>query len=378
MATYDSNDGARDYTSLGTWESATDGSLSGLGRVILECYASSGSHDDSLSDWIDASDISASDYRVIRSASGTGFDGTAGSGGGSFAMTGTDLVRGIRMREERGRIEQLSITATDCTSLVRAETTSTAFVIHCVAYDGVRIASSSNGIYVADGGLVFGCISYNNTNRGIAGGNGAVVCCTSADNGGYGIECVDGTDPALAFSNYGMENGNWDIRQYLWTDGDWNGTQDTSADLGAAGATYYDNSNDLTAELDADYFATESISTDAAGVGDGNMGKNPEDGLSTDLSYDPDSFFTTPDPLFSTDLAGNARPSGVDAAWDVGAHQYVAAGGGDRRIMFISMFRDMFNLPNTMIAGIFGVLYINPKVTKRELLNPFKWFKGEE
>ncbi len=50
-------------------------------------------------------------------------------------------------------------------------------------------------------------------------------------------------------------------------------------------------------------------------------------------------------------------------------------GGGNfdppQRIMW---FSELINFPNLILAGIFGVIVRNPKMTKREILNLFKWF----
>lgn len=72
-------DGTRDYTSLATWESATDNDLvTATTSEVLECYADSPSFADDVN--LFGATTNASFFRIIRPAVGEGHDGTPNSG----------------------------------------------------------------------------------------------------------------------------------------------------------------------------------------------------------------------------------------------------------------------------------------------------------
>lgn len=82
-----------------------------------------------------------------------------------------------------------------------------------------------------------------------------------------------------------------------------------------------------------------------------------------------DTWFTT---LVPTDFNGvpwESTPS-------MGCFELAVGGAGDleQRIMW---FSKLLNPMDFLIMGAFGLIAANPKMTKRELLNPFNYFKKE-
>ena len=72
-------DGARQYTSLDTWEQATDIDLVSAGKgEVLECYDDAASFDDSVI--LYGATVSSDYFRVIKPATGEGHDGTKNNG----------------------------------------------------------------------------------------------------------------------------------------------------------------------------------------------------------------------------------------------------------------------------------------------------------
>lgn len=335
--TYDSNAGAgKEYTSLATWETDSEADISGYSaRVVLECFDSQEHNDSVIMNDAD-NNATASIYRVIRSASGcsTPFAGKANTGA-NFPVTGANYA--FNLSEPYCRVEQIVVSnSRNVGGLVLAIALfyDNTKVINVVVEDVTNIgAGSAYGIYLSENNnLAYGCIAYSCDEDGIyitvgGGETAGAVCCTSVNNGAVGISSNNSFGTAIAFSCYVMDNTTSAFNEANWdSPSDWNGADDATADLGIPTGSY-DNSLDLDASLDVDYLATASLQTRDGGdeLGDGNCGLSPVDNLSG--SWNPDSFFTGPDALYGKDIAGNTRPVGTDGAWDVGASEFVAAGG---------------------------------------------------
>ncbi|MBW2621284.1 MAG: hypothetical protein JRD68_00130 [Deltaproteobacteria bacterium] len=329
------------YSSLVTWEDATTGDQSGQGLVELTCYYKNGGHNDGDVDVADSTNTDSTNRRIIRSAT---TDDTPSIGGDAFAgkaNTGADFVYTldagrwvIRLSEEYSRIENLGMKATQNNifndSILHLEgdhTQAINFVIRdsANAGDGSCKGARINAVTA----LCYQGIVYNVDSEGFlesAGTTSGFICCTAVGNGGMGFYA---DRDIYCWSCYGANNITADFRDdsARWLTGSgWNASKDTTSDLGGK-TTNNKNSNDLITggELDGDYLATQSINW-AGGAGD-NAGKSPFGTF--EAINDFDGFFNgdSPDPLALFDIAGNARPAGDDVAWDVGASQYVAAGG---------------------------------------------------
>jgi len=331
QCTYDSNAGAgKDYSNIDTWETDSGINISALGIVGLACYDSQ-VHDQDCN--VNGStNEDATHYRSIYSAVGcaTPFAGKAGTGANFESTSGNCF----NLNDAYTRLYNVVLKATNNSTgsvYTIQNVSSGGRVINVVSHDSVNAGTGSNyGLYSANDNTIFyQVIAYNTESRGIyivadTDETIGIVCCTGAGNG-YPFSSQDADGTAILWSSYWMDNdsafneNNWDAPS------GWNGTDEAATgDLGGA-ASIYDNSLDLDASLDADYLATASLDTDDGDdhTGEGNCGKNPVTGLSA--TWNPDSFFTG-DPLCAYDIAGNERPSADNAAWDVGASEYVVGG----------------------------------------------------
>lgn len=190
-----------------------------------------------------------------------------------------------------------------------------------------------SGFYaLADKNLFYACIATGISDSGFvlssgAGETIAAICCTAIRNGTYGFYGGAAGTP-IVFSCYGGNNTTADFidNTALWVDpSDYNVSGDATSDLGGESANYVHNKDywDGGADdaMDANNLLTASV----------DNGRNPYDDVTATSDFD--DFLrndTAGDALFSKSIEGNTRPneSVADAVWDVGASEYVAAGGG--------------------------------------------------
>lgn len=103
VSTY--GNGTRDYTSLSTWESATDNDLvTSTTSEVLECYDDAAGFDDSIV--IVGATTNTSYFRIIRPASGQGHDGTSNNG---FYLNSTTVQDVINISENNFSLQDLII-----------------------------------------------------------------------------------------------------------------------------------------------------------------------------------------------------------------------------------------------------------------------------
>ena len=320
--TYDSNAGAgKDYTSLGTWEGDTDNDLDITGYTVLKCFASQ-QHADGTT-LSGASNTSEAQRREIISDVSVGFDGSAGSGA-DFNKAIGDGTGVFICNETFFRIENISVTHTTTRDsgagiIIQADNMK---CVKVVCYDG----SNADGGELALGilakenqNLLYGCIAYGQDGIAIQIGAGAgedigaIGCVGDAGSGTYGIDVSTSAGTAIAFSCYGHKGAGTAA-----FDGTFDAPSDYNVSEGDAtspGANSQDNT-DMTGTMDANFLNTSNPTA---------YGRNPVNDVSA--SFDPDSFFTSPDGAFGTDIAGNVWSVVGDGSRDVGASEYVAAGG---------------------------------------------------
>ena len=338
--TYDSDAlEGKDYSVLATWEAASDNDLSGTGITVLDCYDSQ-VHDDEVN-IAGATNTDITHYRVIRSSSSctTPFAGKAGTGA-TLSYTNTGYQPFV-LSEEFARLVNLCITASgtrDGAYGIIQFLADNTFGINIVAYDCVNQYAGQNvrAVLIRENQcLAYNFIVYGGDDHGIelnvaADETGGAICCTSVGNAGCGIYSREGLGVAIVFSCYAMDNTTSAFNEADWdAPSGWNGADDATADLGGTAGDNYKNSVDYDASLDADFLATANISANAA-AGD-RCGRNPYNDVTATTDFN--DFLrndTAGDALFGFDIAGNARPNEAvaDSAWDVGASEYVAAGGG--------------------------------------------------
>jgi hypothetical protein len=340
--TYDSGDlGAGcggsgcDYTSVGTWEGDTDIDISGYGILNLECYDSQ-NHNDGAVSIAGATNLDSTHYRKIISSPScsttwAGADGT----GANFVYTGGGVFL-LEINEKWCRLEQLALryngsrAATVYTVNVATEDN---FVIaHCVVFnpknnEGANICKGIQTFTDTSLGLVYGCIVYGGDDDGFALGGGfgdtnAILCSTAIGNAGYGINNTTGGDPTMiAWSCYAADNTTADFDEASWdAPSDYNASKDNTSDLNGT-STNFNNATDHTGSMDGDYLLTAAI----------NDGQNPYNDVTATSDFN--DFLrndTAGDALFKYDVtSANERndESTADSEWDVGASEYIAAGG---------------------------------------------------
>jgi len=139
VRTYGVAGNSPDFTSLATWESATDNDLvTATAGEILDCRDDAVSFDDVVV--LSGATTSATFYRLIRPATGQGHDGTVLNG---FTIISTTDVDCIQVQEDNSKIQDL---------LIRLNINGTA----------IRAAIELNNT----GNEVVGCIVFDNTNAG--------------------------------------------------------------------------------------------------------------------------------------------------------------------------------------------------------------------
>lgn len=293
-------------------------------------------------------------YRVVRSASGcsTPFAGKKNTGA-NFITTSANNP--FRLTEPYCRVEQIVAslsrdTGNEC-NVVSVEYDD-AKVIDIVVEQSVNIGvGEGNGIKIAENNnLAYGCIVSGCKTSGfeIATGGGEIsgaVACTAIGNTVNGF-FGGGGGGQFVFSCYAGNNGTdftagWEVGA---GESDFNASGDASAPgntTTAINVDYWDGGGDDA--MDADHLLTASI----------DNGQNPVDNLSN--TWNPGSFFTGPDALFGTSIEGNSRPGGVDATWDVGASEFVAAGtevSAGLDTLVITEYAADVNLNVTVAAGL--------------------------
>lgn len=140
-------DGTRNFTSLSTWESATDNDLvTGTTSEVLECYDDAASFDDSIT--LEDATTSSLYFRIIRAAAGEGHDGTPNNG---VYFSPSANISAFNLREANASVQDVRASAT--------------------VNDGNARGPFHAGNAAA--GITFiGCISFNNTNAGVGGTGG--------------------------------------------------------------------------------------------------------------------------------------------------------------------------------------------------------------
>jgi hypothetical protein len=238
VSTY--GDATRDYTSMVTWEAATDVDLvTATQSEVLECYDDAASFDDYCP--LLGATTSSSYFRIIRPAAGQGHDGTPNNG---FNITNTANVVVFSLYEDNSQVQDIVVKSTITTFINRSvfqSTQSDCAFVGCIAYDSVLTAATADfyGFFASPDGATndkeffIDCIAINITTTGTGVGNGfqgaddGVVNwynCTAVNNQDYGFS--QGT--AICNAKNCCSSGN--------TVADWDGTI-TKTTCTAEGAT---------------------------------------------------------------------------------------------------------------------------------------------
>ena len=293
----------RDYTSLATWEAATDNNLvSGTQSEVLECYDDAANFDDNIT--MAGAVTSALYFRIIRPADGEEHDGTPNNGVHFRYTGGSDM---FDLDEDYASLQDVII-----------EIASTSNSNRICYLDSGQANQKAIGVLIkaADGGtstargfsprgtnsICVNCLASNVDGDGFnprANSSESVYMynCTSANNGQRGFdEGGDGTHVAKNCLAHGNVDDDFD-----WN-ADWSGNNNASED-GTAGGTSSRINQTFT-------FVNESID---------DYHLQGTDGGAKDFGADlsADGFFP-----FDDDIDFQTR----SGSWDIGFDEFVAAG----------------------------------------------------
>lgn len=181
--------GGRDYTSLATWEAATDNDLvTAKITEVLECYADS----PSFADIVDMAGAvtNAFYHRIIRPAAGQGHDGTPNAGVVFATITNTtciDLLENFASVQDI--VASVSVNDIGAAHTFRILNADSCSFIGCISSECANAgAGSEQGFYIegSDLSIIVNCLSFDSDNRGIninsVGNTAYVYNCTSVNN----------------------------------------------------------------------------------------------------------------------------------------------------------------------------------------------------
>jgi len=187
--------GTRDFTSLTTWEVATDNNLTALQITeVLECYADSATFTDNVD--ISNAITNSIYFRIIRPAAGQFHDGTPNSG---VAFSTTTLGAGsaiIYMLENYLQIQDIvfkDVSFGGGTTIgVRNRSTTEGVMAGCI-FSNISGTGTNYAIYVQNANRVVNCLIQDITSTASSYGirlNGSTMYlynCTVLNNTTYGI-----------------------------------------------------------------------------------------------------------------------------------------------------------------------------------------------
>ena len=295
-----------DYSSLATWEAATDIDLvTATKGEVLTC--SSGVYNDSVI--LDESTTDSSYFRVIRAASGA--RGTPTSG---VRFEITSPINAVVLLEEYACIQDIAAKVTTTTNAWRCFRSGSSYTkfIGCTAYDsGVNTTTNGAGFFIDGnagttvGQLVVNCYALNCQSSGYGGGiiayayvnvTAYIYNCTVKNSAPYGISSVSITADRTVVANVKNCIANGNTSNFV-----------TRKDAGSA------TMNQTTNTASAVTFAADGYHLDASdtvAIGNG-----------TDLSGDG-TF------AFDDDIDGETR-----GTFDIGADEYVTTATRNRLIL---------------------------------------------
>lgn len=228
---------SRDFSSLGTWESATDTDhVSDAETDVLECYDDAASFDD----WVRlaGSTNNASFFRIIRPSDAEGHDGTPNVGV-AFRNTAGAGDEGMRCDEEfsqfqdliisnrvsqSGTVRGLRMDADDCKA------------IGCLVWETQNQGTGSEmGVYMTEPGFAILCLAvecdqYNFRASHAAGTPTRWYNCVSIDAARHGYS-ISGSSDVLAINCIADGSGSGEDFEAGedWGSSDFNSSEDTSA-----------------------------------------------------------------------------------------------------------------------------------------------------
>ena len=191
--------GTRDFTSLSTWEAATDIDLvGGAQSEVLECFDDAADFDDDII--ADGATTNSSFFRIIRPAPGEGHDGTPNNGVFFRSTTSSNV---FRFEESFFSLQDVIISHVFSSSSTRDSvqlTGADCSAIGVICFDNVNSGSGgARGFDLLDPDVIcVDCIAINCGSRNYridpGGGNTAYMYnCVSIDASGDGVGHSGGT-----------------------------------------------------------------------------------------------------------------------------------------------------------------------------------------
>lgn len=227
--TYGSSGAGRDYTSLQTWESATDNDLvTSTTSEVLECYDDDASYDNSVG--VSGATVNSTYFRIIRAAETARHNGTPSTG---VYINNTNDAHTFYITEEYFQIQDIiceqTINSTNTRHTIYANGVSNVF-IGCLIVDSLNAGSGrSGGLRLGRDGIVLVlCLVHNVEYMGIYHSPGA-------GNTVYYYNCTLISNPYAIYNDNGtcvvkntLANGNT-FESGDYTGSSYNASSDTSA-----------------------------------------------------------------------------------------------------------------------------------------------------
>ena len=317
-STYGTSGAGRDYTALATWEAATDNDLvTATAGEILDCYDDAASFDDNV-DMADST-VNTAYYRLIRSASGQGHDGTPNNGVHFIPTSdgGGSSAGAFQVHENNSSFQDFIISLSEngagSSRVIRTFGTLNR-IVGVIDNDSVNAGSGSARSFAIDGnqGICINCISINAERHGFdnspgAGNTGYFYNNTAIGAGVEGFHYSGGTAGVLKNCLGSGNTTDFD------TGGTWTGSitcasSDTSASSLPTGGHRASQTFTFENAAGDDYHLQSSD----AGAKD----------FGTDLSSD--AFISFDDDINDGTMGGGKAGQTRSGSWDIGFDEFIA------------------------------------------------------
>jgi len=318
ISTYGS--AGRNYTSLATWEDATDVDLvTATTSYVLECYDDAASFNDYVS--ISGGTTNATYFRIIRSASGQGHDGTPNNG---FTIINTTDASTINMAESYCQIQDLIIISTQNSAAYRntiGVNVAGALVVGCIIKATNAGAGQGRGIYVSGpvdpivvaNCLAFECKTYGFNIAAPSTRNHYLYNCTSIGNA-YGFQMTQGVTAGTVTLVNCLAQGNT--------------TQDFYSDNIVTEAVSYCASADATADDwgGTGNHASHTFTFVSAAGDDWHLDSTDVGAIDLGADLSADGVFAFNDDINNGTMGAGKAGETRSGTWDIGFDEYVASG----------------------------------------------------
>ncbi len=310
ISTYGAAGHGRDYTSLQTWENATDNdNVTGQVSPVLECYDDAASFNDSV--LLAGATNNATYFRIIRPAAGQGHDGTPNNGV-TFNNTVADTVVFSNTTDNYTSIQDLIIFNSNSTANSRNTVNLNAPYSSGIGLivKGTNSGSgAAMGINIdATGVTVINCLVYGTKGAGFVTGTAAGESYYLYNNTAYG-------NNTYGFRVTGATASTWTATNCLATN---NGTADFSSVATVTKVVTYSASGDATAD---DWGGAGNRINQSANFAFVNTGTNDYHLTSTDAgarNYGTSLSGTFDDDINKGTMGAGKAGQTRSGTWDIG------------------------------------------------------------